>query len=67
MLIGLGEREREGLYWFRGLESPAAMHTSVPADLHLWHSRLGHPSPRITSLVPGISRSSMTRCVIPEL
>ncbi|XP_048609075.1 uncharacterized protein LOC106356373 isoform X1 [Brassica napus] len=37
------------------------MHTSVPADLHLWHSRLGHPSPRITSLVPGISKSSMTR------
>ena len=58
MLIGAGEREREGLYHFRGLEPVTAMKASVHADLSLWHNRLGHPSSHITGVVSGVTEIS---------
>ena len=67
MLIGAGEREREGLYWFREIITPTALHTSVHEDLVLWHSRLGHPSSRITSLIPAVhSGSSDNEVLFPN-
>ena len=52
-LIGMGEREREGLYRLCGVGKVTSLHTSVRDDSVLWHHRLGHPSPRIVSLLPG--------------
>ncbi|CAL9226810.1 unnamed protein product, partial [Arabidopsis halleri] len=60
-LIGLGEREREGLYRFRGIETATALQTRVADDLVLWHHRLGHPSSRVTRMIPvfrGVSNTS---------
>ncbi|KAG7578844.1 Zinc finger CCHC-type [Arabidopsis thaliana x Arabidopsis arenosa] len=61
MVIGSGEREGEGLYRFRGIESMTALHTSVKDDFVLWHHRLGHPSSRVTGMIPtvrGVSNNS---------
>lgn len=54
-LIGMGEREREGLYRLCGAEIVTSLHTSVGEDSVLWHHRLGHPSSRIVGLLPGVS------------
>ncbi|XP_056844130.1 retrovirus-related Pol polyprotein from transposon RE1 isoform X2 [Raphanus sativus] len=58
MLIGAGEREGEGLYRFRGIESLASAHTRVLEESMLWHRRLGHPSSRITGMISDISSSA---------
>lgn len=60
-LIGTGEREREGLYRFCGIEVLTSLQTSVQDDSVLWHNRLGHPSSWIVELLPcvhGVSSSS---------
>ena len=57
-LIGMGEREREGLYRLCGVGKVTSLHTSVRDDSVLWHHRLGHPSPRIVSLLPGVCSGS---------
>ncbi|KAG7578912.1 Integrase catalytic core [Arabidopsis thaliana x Arabidopsis arenosa] len=54
-LIGSGEREGEGLYRFRGINSVSSMQANVRDDSILWHHRLGHPSSRITGMIPGVS------------
>ncbi|WZZ71964.1 hypothetical protein YC2023_083334 [Brassica napus] len=54
MLIGAGEKEGEGLYRFRGIESLASVHTTVLEESLLWHRRLGHPSSHITGKVPTV-------------
>ena len=58
MLIGAGEREREGLYRYRGFEQMTSFQATVQADSVLWHHRLGHPSSQITGVVSGASSSS---------
>lgn len=54
-LIGSGEREGEGLYRFRGIRNMSSMQVNVRDDSVLWHRRLGHPSSRITGMIPGVS------------
>ncbi|XP_048618201.1 uncharacterized protein LOC111207841 isoform X2 [Brassica napus] len=58
MLIGAGEREGEGLYRFRGIESLTSFQTTVSEDPVLWHRRLGHPSSHITAMIPALESSS---------
>ena len=62
MLIGVGDREGEGLYRFHEIETVTSNQTTVEpavdeasADTTLWHRRLGHPSSRVLGKVPGIS------------
>ena len=57
MLIGAGER-RDGLYYFKGIPRINTMKISNQASLDLWHQRLGHPSLRITKLVPEVHSSN---------
>ena len=57
MLIGAGER-RDGLYYFKGIPRIHAMKINDTASLDLWHQRLGHPSLRITKLVPEVNSSN---------
>ena len=57
MLIGAGEREGEGLYCFRGIESLRSLHTTVAEDSVLWHRRLGHPSFRVTDMISSLGKS----------
>ena len=57
MLIGAGER-RDGLYYFKGIPQINTMKISNKASLDLWHQRLGHPSLRITKLVPEVHSSN---------
>ena len=57
MLIGAGER-RDGLYYFKGIPRINTMKISDKAYLDLWHQRLGHPSLRITKLVPEVNSSN---------
>ena len=62
MLIGAGDREREGLYRFREIEtltSNQAVVDEASTDIVLWHRRLGHPSSHVLGKVPGISSSSI--------
>ena len=63
-LIGGGEREGEGLYLFRGLETAATFNASTSDEGVLWHQRLGHPSSRIINLLPGVKlKSSLAFCL----
>ena len=39
-LIGVGERESEGLYHFRGTETVTAFQTTTADEGVLWHRRL---------------------------
>lgn len=57
ILIGAGDREREGLYRFREIETVAANHVSVRGDSTVWHLRLGHASSRIIDKLPGVKDS----------
>ncbi|MCH83154.1 hypothetical protein A2U01_0003969, partial [Trifolium medium] len=50
MLIGAGER-RDGLYFFKGIQSERAHKAGVVCQFNLWHQRMGHPSLRITKLI----------------
>ena len=54
ILIGAGDREREGLYRFREIENVTANHAFVREDSTLWHMRLGHPSSRVINKLPGV-------------
>ncbi|KAG7564441.1 Ribonuclease H-like superfamily [Arabidopsis suecica] len=54
-LTGIGEREGEGLYHFRGVESLISSKTSVQVDSVLWHNRLGHPSSQAFGMIPGVN------------
>lgn len=52
MVTGVGKREN-GTFYFRGLETVAAV-TTRDIDSHdLWHNRMGHPSAKVVSLLPG--------------
>ena len=63
-LIGADEREGEGLYLFRGLETATAFNTSTTDEGVLRYQRLGHPSPRIVNLLPGVKlKSSLALCL----
>lgn len=57
MLIGVGDREGEGLYRFREIETMESNQTSVHEDPALWHQRLGHPSSRVLGHLPGVSNN----------
>lgn len=59
MLIGAGEREGEGLYRFRGIESLTSLQSTVRENSVLWHRRFGHPSSRITGIVSPLDTSSV--------
>ena len=59
-LIGAGEREGEGLYRFRGIETFVSLHTTVVENSVLWHRRFGHPSSRVTSMIPLVQHVSST-------
>lgn len=66
-LIGAGERESEGLYHFRGIETVTAFQTTTTDEGVLWHRRLGHPSSRVVDLLPDIrlkpsSKLSLSNC-----
>lgn len=65
-LIGMGEREREGLYRMRVAETVTSLTTSVGEESVLWHHRLGHPSHRVVSLLPGVTsnKDSFKNCDI---
>lgn len=58
------EREREGLYRMRVAETVTSLTTSVGEESILWHHRLGHPSHRVVSLLPGVSsnKDSFKNC-----
>ncbi|KAK2405521.1 putative mitochondrial protein [Trifolium repens] len=56
MLIGAGER-MNGLYFFRGIHGVKANKVNAIDQTDLWHRRLGHPSWKITQLIPSISKS----------
>ena len=51
MLIGVGKRE-DGLYFFYNLPQITTMKVDGPNSLDPWHKRLGHPSLKITKLLP---------------
>ena len=59
MLIGVGER-KDGLYYFRRVSRVKTLKINGAYSLGLWHKLVGHPSMRITKLVPtfGSSRNS---------
>lgn len=54
ILIGAGDREKEGLYRFREIENVAANHAYVREDSTLWHMRLGHAPSRVINKHPGV-------------
>nr|GLL46085.1 copia protein (gag-int-pol protein) [Ipomoea trifida] len=56
MLIGAGER-RNGLYYFRKIPSIRVSKVDSGGSLELWHKRLGHPSLKVTKLVPVVDIS----------
>ena len=55
MLIGAGER-RDELYFFRGARNVRAYKTDGLHSMDLWHKRLGHPSLKITQLIPEVGK-----------
>ncbi|XP_074297465.1 uncharacterized protein LOC141628191 [Silene latifolia] len=59
MRIGVGEL-RDGLYFFRVVGRKAEVHrVSVEASFDLWHKRLGHPSNKVVTLIPLVSKNSI--------
>jgi len=54
-LIGAGER-KDGLYFFRGARNVRAYKTDGLHSMDLWHKRLGHPSLKITQLIPEVRK-----------
>lgn len=61
-LIGAGKREGEGLYHFKGIETVAALQTSVGDDGTLWHRRMGHPSSLVVKMLTGVGVKFRTSC-----
>ncbi|KAL1198691.1 Retrovirus-related Pol polyprotein from transposon TNT 1-94 [Cardamine amara subsp. amara] len=59
MVTGVGKREH-GTFYFRGLESAAAVRTSGDGSYDLWHNRMGHPSAKVVSLLPGVVVSEVS-------
>jgi transposase InsO family protein len=55
MLIGAGKR-KDGLYYFQGIRKEKACKADGVNIVELWHKRMGHPSMKITQLIPGINR-----------
>jgi len=53
MLIGAGER-KDGLYYLRNKLRIKAHKVAGTSLLELWHARLGHPSRKITKMVPTV-------------
>lgn len=53
MLIGAGER-KDGLYYFRNKLRVKAHKVNGTGSLELWHARLGHPSLKITKMIPTV-------------
>lgn len=49
-LIGVG-RQRNGLYFFRGVETIGAVQQSSSLTITDWHRRLGHPSSKALELL----------------
>ncbi|XP_050895027.1 uncharacterized protein LOC127101610 [Lathyrus oleraceus] len=54
-LIGAGE-QRDVLYFFRGVRRERACKTDGFHPMDLWHKQLGHPSLKISKLIPQVSR-----------
>jgi transposase InsO family protein len=64
MLIGAGER-RDGLYHFQGIPRIKAMKVEKVEFLDILHQRLGHPSMKVTKLIPvggSNKNSSLNKC-----
>jgi hypothetical protein len=57
MLIGAG-KQRDGLYFFKGIRHEKAHKASGICHLNLWHQRMGHPSFKITRLASGVGNKS---------
>nr|KYP63606.1 Retrovirus-related Pol polyprotein from transposon TNT 1-94 [Cajanus cajan] len=55
-LIGAGKRI-DGLYYFRGVHMVQAFKTDGVNHVDLWHKRLGHPSFKISKLIPELSEN----------
>ena len=51
MLIGAGEW-KDGLYYFRRVSHVKTLKIDGAYSLDLWHKLVGHPSMKITKLVP---------------
>lgn len=56
-LIGAGE-QCNGIYHFRPIQSVRVFHTPAEQSTQLWHKRLGHPSNKVVSFIPGVSHST---------
>ncbi|XP_026416542.1 uncharacterized protein LOC113311978 [Papaver somniferum] len=54
-MIGVGE-ERDGVYIFHSGAQIMANRVTTGEDYNLWHMRLGHPSNKIVSLLPGMNK-----------
>jgi hypothetical protein len=55
-LIGVGER-RDGLYYFVGIRHEKAFRVGDISVFDLWHKRMGHPSKKVTQLIPNVGRN----------
>lgn len=60
-LIRAGERESEGQYHFRGIETVTSFQTTVANEGVLWHRRLGHPSSHVVGLIPCVHSKSSSK------
>ena len=62
----IGAKCQDGLYYFKGKSRVKALKVDKVGLLDLWHKRLGHPSLKITKLVPVIdstqSSSVLNKC-----
>lgn len=56
MLISMGE-QREGLYYFQGMGTVAAMQIGGGSSFDLWHKKLRHPSSKVVEILPNIGSS----------
>jgi hypothetical protein len=55
MLIGAGKR-KDGLYYFQGIRREKICKTDGVNSVDLWHKRMGHPSMKITQMIPGANK-----------
>jgi len=55
ILIRAGE-QRGGQYFLRGVRNVRAYETDDLHSMDLWHKRLGHPSLKITQLIPEVKK-----------
>ncbi|CAA7031059.1 unnamed protein product [Microthlaspi erraticum] len=59
MVTGVGKRE-DGSYYFRRVESVAAVNTSLKGSFDLWHKRLGHASAKLQTHVKTVRSDNGT-------